>query len=253
MKVTKLERHGDEMIKIAICEDNLHDRTKLRSYIDAYNQKAQIDCTIDEYESSEAFLEQAKDEFYHLIFLDIYMSYLTGIELAKHIRTYNDKVIIVFVTSAVEHALEGYKIHAYDYLVKPLQQLDLNYTLTDVYKHIRAHLLQNQENLLLFPTTEGEIKLSLNQILYIESNVRKTTIHLEDAFYICNYSIRVIEEKLEPIGFIRTHRSFIVNSKKIKQVKSAEVILDNGQSIFLSKYKQKEVKARFMDNIGGSV
>ncbi|MEF9960945.1 MAG: LytTR family DNA-binding domain-containing protein [Niameybacter sp.] len=236
------------MIRVGICEDNQYDREKLRQYILEFMAERGSEITLDDYESGESFLEKWDGQHYHILFLDVYMHGMTGIELAKYIRTIDEKVMIIFTTSNASHALEGYKIHAYDYLIKPIQQMDFLYTLRD----ITNHLVVDDEPSFIFPTSCGNLKIHLKDIYYIESNIRKTNLYLEDEQYTCQYNINTLEEKLHFAGFIRTHRSFIVNMAKIKLIKATEVILDNGDSVFLSKYKQKEVKTRFMHYLGGN-
>lgn len=235
------------MIRIGICEDAPQDREKLEHYIRNFISKKGIEFSLDKFMSSEDFLEKWDNTPYDILFLDVYMDQMTGIELAKKIRKIDQNVIIIFVTSNTTHALEGYKIHAYDYLVKPLTQIDFDHTLQDVFTHLK---LKGKEYF-AFPTNEGELKLDLDDLYYIESNVRKTNLYLENELFICQYNINTLEEKLKSLGFIRTHRSFIVNMRKIKLLKSTEVILENERSVFLSKYKAKDVKAEFMQYLGG--
>lgn len=230
------------MIKIAICDENFQDRKNLKGYIEDFNQQYDIPCIVYEYESGESLLREIASQPYHIVFLDICMKQLSGVELAKQIRVCNRQATLVFVTSTPDYALVGYTVHAYDYLLKPLDKLTFRDTLEDIYKHLETHL--TNDNIYIFPTTQGTLKLNLNQILYIESNNRKTMIHVEGGIYTCHYSINVLEEKLAFEGFIRTHRSFIVNHKKVQEVKASEVILEDGTSVFMSKYKQKIVKEK---------
>ncbi|MDA3730422.1 LytTR family DNA-binding domain-containing protein [Niameybacter massiliensis] len=236
------------MIKIAICEDDSQERAKLRRYITAFAAERGAELSVDDYASGEAFLEQWDGAHYHVLFLDVYMGGMTGIELAKHVRTIDEKVMIIFVTSDTSHALEGYKIHAYDYIIKPIQHIDFIHTLQDIMNHIQV----DDEPAFIFPTTGGDLRLKLKDIYYIESNIRKTNIYLDGEQYTCQYNINTLEEKLLKSGFIRTHRSFLVNMARLKLIKGNEVFLENGQTVFLSKYKQKEVKVRFMHYLGGT-
>lgn len=230
------------MIKIAICDENFQDRKNLKGYIEDFNKQYDIPCRVYEYESGESLLREIESQPYHIVFLDIGMKQLSGVELAKQIRVCNRQATLIFLASTPDYALVGYTVHAYDYLLKPLDKITFRDTLEDIYKHIETHL--TSDNIYIFPTTQGTLKLNLNQILYIESNNRKTTIHVEGGIYTCHYSINALEEKLAFEGFIRTHRSFIVNHKKVKEVKASEVILEDGTSVFMSKYKQKIVKEK---------
>ena len=235
------------MIKIAICDENIQDRQTLKCYIKNFNQKYEIPAQIYEYESGKSFLEQLKEDPYHIVFLDVDMKECSGIELARQVRVCNRQATLIFVTHTTEYALMGYKVHVYDYLLKPLDAETFNLNLKDIYKHLETHYSKN--NIYIFPTTQGSVKLDLSHILYAESNHRKTTIHLEDHDYICHHNINKLEEMLAFEGFIRTHRSFIVNSKKVKEIKSSEVILEDGTSVFLSKYKQKAVRERLSKSL----
>ncbi|MGL4798851.1 MAG: LytR/AlgR family response regulator transcription factor [Cellulosilyticaceae bacterium] len=237
------------MIKIAICDDSMQERKLLESYIQAYADKNGVECVMNTYESGEAMYEAFNQIPFDLIFLDIYMDQMTGIDLVKKIREVNDTTPIVFTTSSKEHALEAYHYRVFQYLIKPLQYEAVEQVLKESLKYITYYT--NTQCML--PVADGYLKMDLSDIYYIESNVRKTIIHSVQGQHACSYNINTFEEKLKDKGFARCHRSFIVNLQQVQVLKVGEILLKNDETIYMSKYKQKEVKKQLLECYGGLV
>lgn len=237
------------MIKIAICDDNLQERELLQRYINKWLGTNGMEYILYAYESGEEMYRELKNLHFDIVFLDIYMQDMTGTELAKEIRDDNERSIIIFTTSSREHAIEAYHFRAFQYLLKPLEEVEIQQVLKDSVRHLRLRKALEY----VLPTQDGVRKIHLDEIYYIESSIRKTIIHLKNETFTCTYNINTLEEKLNARGFIRCHRSFIVNLNHIKLVKQGEVLLENDLVVYVSKYKQKEVKKRLVDYCGGII
>lgn len=242
------------MINIAICEDDDSDREILNKYIKEVMEQKKLEgildeYTIDKYRSAEDMLPSLETIKYHIVFIDMFMGSMLGIELAKQIRIIDTQVIIIFITSSREFAIEGYSVRAYNYLVKPISLMRIQ----GVVSSAIDHLMEKECRYFLFPTSEGLVKEDLNDVYYIECTDRKTSINTKSKTFTCTYSINVLEEKLNQLGFVRSHRSFIVNLKHVKNFKQGALFLENGAEVFLSKYKQRHVKDRLTKYLGGQI
>lgn len=242
------------MINIAICEDNAHDQQCLRTYIEEVVESKKgkgviRNYNIYTYNKGEDMLTALEHRRYDIVFLDVYMKQLTGMELAKYLRELDQKTIIIFTTSSTDFAIEAYNVRAFHYLLKPLSKVALQ----EILRSAINHKLEREACYYLFPTGEGVAKVNLNSILYVECSGRKTLVVTEEKKIPCTYSINMMEEKLDELGFARCHRSFIVNMRYVKNFKHGIVLLENEEEILMSKYKQKEVKEKVADYLGGQI
>ena len=151
------------MLKIAVCDDEEQFRKIVGKYIEVFLTKQFIDFHIDYFQSGVEFagLEEEMSQ-YDVAFLDISMDKLDGIEVAKRLRKYSDKVIIVFITAFLDYSLEGYKVNAIRYLLKssPNLKLDFDECMETVLDKINYTTPKKN-----FRFREVE----LNNIVYIES------------------------------------------------------------------------------------
>lgn len=242
------------MINIAICEDNEIEKSLLETYInEVMNEKLgkQLIDTykIYSYSSGKEMLETLETHKYHLVFLDMYMGDILGIEVAKKLREVDGQTIIIFATSSTDFAVEGYEVRAFHYLVKPIMKLQAIGAIEAAINHI----VEKEDRYVLLPIQEGLIKIKVQDIYCIECVGRKTLVSILGDSVTCTYNINTLEEKLDHLGFIRCHRSFIVNLKYIKFLKNGVIIMENEQEILLSKYRQKEVKVRLAEFLGGQM
>ena len=124
-------------MNIAICEDNIEELNIINEYIEQWSKNNNIKVKIDKYQSSESFLFEWTDyNKYDIVFFDIKMKKVSGIELSNLVREKNKVVDIVFVTGMIEYALHGYKVSAMQYLLKPIKQDDIYSCLNKVLERI---------------------------------------------------------------------------------------------------------------------
>lgn len=239
------------MINIAICEDNDLDREVLQKYVEiVMQQKASEgvleEYTISNYSNGKELMDVLEKHKYHLVFLDVYIGDMNGIEIAKKLRELDGQTIIIFVTCSKDFAIEAYSVRAYNYLLKPIMKMQVIETVDSAIRHI----LEKEDRYLILPTVEGLSKIKLQDIYYIECVARKTLIVMKDERFICTYNINTMEEKLDTMGFVRCHRSFIINLKYVSNLKVGSILMENNEEILLSKYRQKEVRSRFTEYMG---
>lgn len=242
------------MIKILVIDDDVKAINLLKLYIQNYfSQKKEL-YTLNSFESAESFLYKGDNLDYDLILLDIEMPNLNGIELAKKIRKNNTKVVIAFITGYQKYISESYKIHPFDYLLKPINQRIINDFFDEYFMY---HIDKNiKKNLLSFNTTRGTIGIERNNIIffeYIDTSSeylnRSTKIVTKQGIYIMKEQIGIVFKSLDNFVFSQPHRSFIVNLENIKSFNNNEIVMINGQIIPISQRKIKILKKQFNEYI----
>ena len=186
-----------------------------------------------------------------LIFLDIQIPDLNGIELARVLDKGTDKPRIIFTTAYNQFALEGYKVDALDYLLKPFNyeeflhaaQKALNYAEL-LNKPATQPLVINEpkyadDNYLFLKVEYQLVRIALDDILYIESLKDYVKVDLKNAGkpILSLTSLKALEERLPPKGFMRVHRSFIVSLDKITSMTKNSVQIGKKQITIGDQYK----------------
>jgi two-component system LytT family response regulator len=185
-----------------------------------------------------SFLQQHQVD---LVFLDIRMPQLNGIELLKILKQLPK---VIFTTAHAEYALEGYDLDIVDYLLKPIR---FERFLKAVHKALQLNYIpeqpvieKSQEAFVYFRADRKMVKVLLSDILYIESMKDYVKINTTRGVIVTKQSISSVEEMLPEHSFIRTHRSFIVSIARIRSYTSELIDIDKTQ-IPIGKFFKNEV------------
>lgn len=227
-------------INIAICDDNEVFCNQLNAFIDKFSQENDMNFEVSTFNSGLELLCQYTDE-YKIIMLDIEMKGMNGIETALEIRKKNQKVIIWFLTVSELYIMEGYKAEAYRYLIKPL-------TYEQFSKEFEESIKWMEEKYLSPIVVEFRNKtyhLEANDILFIEVFGHKLIYHLNDEAITAIDTLNNIELELQKSNFLRIHRSYLINLKKVKTFSKSEVVMENNEKVPISKYKEKEFREAY--------
>ena len=235
------------MLQIAICDDEQFYREKIQTLLEKYLEKRELPYELHSFVSGEAFLEQCKNHVkFDIVFLDISMEEIDGIQTAQRIRSFHSDTYIVFVTAFMDYALEGYKVNAVRYLMK--DTLDL------AMEECMAAILQKMQIAqVTFTFLEGEKKLYTDNILYVESRGHKSIFHYMEegaVTYQIYDKLDNVERKLEGCFFLRIHKSFLVNMKHIRKVSNYAAYLDTNEELPIPRLRFQTVKETFVDYKG---
>ena len=153
-----------------------------------------------------------------LLFLDIEMGQIHGIELARHIKSIYPNILVIFVTGHTEFALEGYEVYPVDFLIKPINTLRLERALNKVKEIKSSRLIKN--NYKIGINVDSGIKMmNISDILYIEKQGRKVSIICKNNEIIYSKeSMKNLEVLFSSFDFYRPHQSFLVPIKQIKSI-----------------------------------
>mgnify|MGYP001580935939 CR=1 FL=1 len=231
------------MIKIAICEDEKDQQELLKEHIYQIFKELSIKYKLEIFNSGEELLENYSNDT-DVILLDIQMGQINGMDTARKIRTLDNKVEIIFITSLIEYALDGYEVRAYRYLIKPVKYENLKENIINCIKEIdiknKYIIVKEQGNLM---------KLDINEITYVEVQKETITIHTLNKVYKINGTMTNIEKEIDCSRFFRCHKSFLVNLEHVKSIKQYVLVLENSEEVPVSRYRFKETKDKFFDLI----
>ena len=196
-----------ETLAIAICEDTDSDRDRLEESI----ALSGVDCACECFESGEAFLERFACGKYDLVFLDVFMGGISGAEVARRVREADPEVMMAFVTTSADFAMEGYRARVERYLLKPYRDEDVSEVVSSAAK--RAGL--RNERTIEFA---GEA-IPHSSIRYVEQNDHATVVHLVGgAERRRRGRLDDIEAELPCPPFYRCHKSYLVNFDHVKNI-----------------------------------
>lgn len=239
------------MFRIAVCDDEAYFRDQEKKLIGQYMGKRGYDCQIDLYASGKDLIDKADAEFlYDILFLDISMEELDGLQTAERIRKLSETVCIVFVTAYITYALEGYKVGAVRYLLK--EEGSLENSLKECMDTIMERL-SKEEAVCEFEFQNGKKKLPADAIFYVESRLHKVLFYVREnggKEYSRYDRLDEVEKELRQYGFCRVHQSFLVNMKHAKSVERYKVTLENGAEVSISKKYYKDVEKEYIKRQG---
>ena len=245
-KYVKFVGEGKRMFRIAVCDDEKHFRKRIREILIDYLDKNGILYEIDEFESGKDFISLGINlAKYNIVFLDINMDELDGMETAQKIRKVSNDVFIVFVTAFITCALQGYSVGAVRYILKNnVNFTELIFECMDAISIKMNYVVKKKE----FSFNEGTKMVSLERLLYIESRLHKLEFYImEDTLskYSLYSKLDEMEKELEGNDFIRIHQSYLVNMKHIAKVSRYEALLNNGITLEIPKARYKFVEETF--------
>lgn len=230
------------MVQIALCDDDIEDLNTLIGYLKQIYSLYRFEYV--PYTSGTELIQAYKNNRrFHMIILDMCMKPINGIETAEAIRKYDQDVAILIVTNSSKFAIEGYKVQAVRYLLKPVQRTEFLSCVTTILERFK----REDSVYFLFSTDQGLNKVRYSDIYFFESDVRDIHLHTKNEEYLFRGQIGKLVSSLPADRFIRVHKSFILNLAYVKSIGKESVLLDNGADIPLSKHRRRQVKSAFMD------
>lgn len=236
------------MINIAVCEDEKETQLLIVDYIENILKNISIEYEIKKYLSGEELLENNLKDI-DILFLDIKMEKLNGMDTARMIRKMGSEMEIIFITSLIDYVQEGYEVRAYRYLLKPIEFEELKKHMLTCIKDIET----NKDSYIIIKDKSNTYKIYLNEIKYIEVQKKEMLIHTINKNFYIRYSLNKIEKELNLSRFIRCHKSFIVNLSHVENIKYNIAILESGEEVPISRYRYKEVKEKFLRFLGDTI
>jgi len=228
-------------LRIAICEDTEPDLTTLKTFI----ENSSVNYELDVFRNGEDFIARFEKGKYDLVFLDVFMDELSGVDTAEKIREQDTDVVIVFATTSEDFTREGYRLNAYKYMIKPIIRADVEESLDLAV--IRRD--RNLEASLEIICDGRAVSIPFNDIEYVESpDSRSHIIMSSGEEYSTISSLDSLETLLNPPRFLRSHRAFIVNLDHVDDIDD-DFIMDNGDIVYIRVKDRRRIKNKYDDYI----
>lgn len=233
------------MLKIAICDDNEIERMILRKMLQGILQEMHQDAMMIEFSSGEKLQRNFSRGDYDIIFLDIRMKGLNGIETGKAIREKDAKVELVYATSSDEFFKEGYEVHALAYLLKPYDVEKVRETFSYYFSKNQIEASENNYEFLKFSVQQKEICLRQKEIDLLESEGRIVKIHHYGEIYRVYARLSEMEKQLDMRLFLRCNQSYIINVMFVDGVVDYDFYMQEGDMIPIRKRDKKDIVQKY--------
>lgn len=228
---------------IAICDDLKTERVNLARMVQSYARREGLSIHLRLFSSGESLLAALQEpEPIHLLFLDIYMPGLSGVETARRIRAAGNNLSIIFATTSQDHGLESFEVRASDYLVKPFQEEDVSTCLEWFFSHIPEPLR------LLSVYSEGEWqKFPLSSIRYVDVFGHQSRIHTPRGTVVTRRGLDDLEATIDSPDFLRCHRSFLVNLNHVEGIEGNDFRMLDQTLVPISSSNISRIRSQFID------
>ena len=236
------------MLNIIILEDQADQAERLSRMLEKYAEAHDgFSYNLTMYDRSVPFLTEYKCDA-DLLFLDIQIPDMLGMEAAKRIRQMDNRVMIIFITMLTQYAIEGYSVGAFDYVLKPVRYDEFS-TKMDRVCRMLAH--QNTSMTLEIRTKEEMRRISADDITFIEVSNHDVLIHTDSEIIRQWGSLKIYEDQLAPVHFVRCSASFLVNLKYVRAV-NGNTVMVHGHEVPISSSRRKEFLTALAQYKGGS-
>lgn len=233
------------MIDIAVIDDSPTDRQILLEYITRYSKEKHISINIKEFESGEEFLSEFQPTSFDILFLDIYLNGMNGMDIARQVRVLDQDCLLIFSTSSSQHAVQSYSVRAFYYLVKPYlyEQFKHVMSLCDKTLMVQARYIEVKESRVLE-------RIFLRDIIYVDYYKHYVQLHTKVRI-IKSYMpfSDVSSELLAYPQFACCYRNLIVNMDEVEALEDAEFTMKNGEIIPIARVQRSHIRQLYADYI----
>jgi len=230
------------VIRIAIAEDEAQAAKTLKDYLMRYERENQLKFEITAFSNAISLLDHYTAE-YDIIFMDIRMPYLNGMDAAQRLRALDQNVLLIFITSLTQYAIAGYEVNAADYIVKPVNYYDFALKMSRAVRRVPA---RDAANAVTISTEVGWVRLDPQDIRYAETDGHHVILHTVRGDHRQYGTLSALESQLEPHGFCRCNNCYLVNLRYVSGIKGYTAILDVCE-LRISQPRKKEFLRRLAE------
>lgn len=234
------------MRKIAICDDEAIIRKQLLLFVKNLEPECGETFEVVCFSSAEELLDNLTEDT-HILLLDIKMGGISGIDAARKIRERNQSLCIIFITTMTQYALEGYDVHAFGFVTKPLQYEAFRRTMLDAL----SILTQRSGVAIALKSKDEVVVYHSNAIFYFEVYGRILNVATQAEHREFTVPLKEVERQVEGLGFFRCHKSFLINCQHVKRIGVNSLLMADGREIPLSKHRRNEFLTEFSRYVRG--
>ena len=233
------------MIRIALVEDEAEVRAQLQGYVQRHTRQYGTEFAVMEFADGMELLDDYRP-VYDILFLDVEMKHLDGMETARRVRELDKDVIIVFITNMAQYAIRGYSVGALDYVLKPVPYFAFSQQLLKAV----ARLEKRAKHYLTVPVEGGLRRLDTASIYYLESEGHRVHFYTDEGDFSAPGALKAFEEKLADCPFARCNSGYLVNLAQVRELRQSTVQVGPCE-LQVSRPKRKAFLAALTDYIGG--
>lgn len=230
------------MLKIAIVDDEYDQIQEINQVVSGFFTEKKILISVDLFTSGEDLLNATA--MYDIIFLDIQMPGIDGIETGQRLRVNNKNAAMFYITSYQNYIQQSMTIHPFAFIVKPFTDEDIRKNLDDYLKYKHCDKKKQKELFMIDTVDDRHFNVNMNEIMYFSyKGERITAVFMKNSSFEIKNSLTSIYENLNHDCFVIPHRSFIVNLQHIKEIdgKSKNIVMKNGDLVFIARGKYNDV------------
>lgn len=235
------------MIQVTLCEDESPLVEVCREYARRF-EKERGELLAWRFLSDPKEMDPEELAREDILILDIEIGELNGISLAREIRKYNEQCLIIFTTNYLEYALQGYEVAAFRYLKKPISYEEFARVLGEA----AAKHQKSARAVIALRCGYDTEQLRIADIMYCETQSGHLRIRTQDGREVlANAGISQVEEELKNYSFFRCHKACLVNLAYVQKPLKTDVLMKDGVTLPVSKYRMKEFMMKLMNYWGG--
>ena len=233
------------MLRCAIVEDSPRELEHLKECLARYSAERDIPLETTAFGDAASFLEHYRAD-YDIVFMDIELPGINGMEAAHRLREIDRQVILIFVSNLAQFAVKGYEVDALDYVLKPVPYFAFSQQLRKAEEQLR----RRARHYLALPVEGGMRRLDSSLIYYLESEGHRVHFYTEEGDFVAAGTLKAFEEKLAERPFARCNSGYLVNLAQVQAVQQNTVQV-GPYELQISRPKRKAFLAALTDYIGG--
>lgn len=233
------------MIRIAVVEDDAAYVEIIQEYVKRFMSENSLSIKLDIYRDGQQIVF-SYEPVYDIILMDVEMPGMDGISSAGKIREQDKNVIIIFITNMAQYAIEGYKVRARSYILKPVNYYSFAFEL----KEAVMTLEKKAEDCILIPGEDGLVKLMTGEVYFLESQKHNIVLYTKKGDMTIRETMRNMEKKLKNSCFERCNVSYLVNLAYVSAI-SGDMAQVGSYRIPISRQKRKPFIQALSAYIGG--
>ena len=236
------------MVNIAIVEDDKLQASQLENALKRYSEEFRTPLRTTVFYNAMSFLGKYAAE-YDIIFMDILMPMMNGMDAARALREKDDKVMVIFVTNMQQYAIQGYEGGAFAYILKPVNYPEFKLKFT---RALGKLMPQKKAASVLIKSESGVVRLTPEQIIYVEVQQHHCIYHTKQGDYRQYQTMKSVETQLAEYGFARCNNFLLINLAYVSKIEGMNVHID-GLVLPVSYPRKKQFSEKFSEFMGAGV
>lgn len=236
--------------EVRICDDEKYYIDDLKTLISTLSNELDYEIGVSTYLDVEELLQDVLEEKKpcHILFLDVEMPKMNGVDAAIKLRKEGYEGVICFVTGFDKYALNAFQVDALGYICKPARYDELKRLMKRACIQVFYQIDEEEARKRYIEVSSHgkEFVVDLKKVLYIEKRKNQAIIHMEEGEITCYEPLKMLYARLNQEKFVYTHQGFIANFEKIKEVCQDSVMFGEGCEIPVSRKYQKDLRKRHM-------